>query len=203
MCYKILNDKNTHLIAWNEILTQFGECDALPNPVCAVAEPVAHAENWPGLPCAPSFINSHTNSTTIRYFFFTRGKLGVPPRWSYYGKINFARHQHDTKRTQNRVGCSHRQLFLAFWGSSVWRNNQRKLWRKISLHSDVNRNLELSTPTESRHTTCLLGGKSPSVKLMSRRENKELAKTNLKNMDRTMQELQHIGSIKDLRPQNT
>ena len=22
MCYKILNDKNTHLIAWNEILTQ-------------------------------------------------------------------------------------------------------------------------------------------------------------------------------------
>ena len=45
MCYKILNDKNTHLIAWNEILTQFGECDALPNPVCAVAEPVAHAEN--------------------------------------------------------------------------------------------------------------------------------------------------------------
>ena len=48
---------------------------------------------------------------------------------------------------------------------------------------------ELSTPTESRHTTCLLGGKSPSVKLMSRRENKELAKTNLKNMDRTMQEL--------------
>ena len=80
MCYKILSDKNTHLIAWNEILTQFGECDALPNPVCAVAEPVAHAENWPGLPCAPSFINSHTNSTTIRYFFFTQGKLGVPPR---------------------------------------------------------------------------------------------------------------------------
>ena len=31
---------------------------------------------------------------------------------------------------------------------------------------------------------------------MSRRENKEFAKTNLKNMDRTMQELQHIGSIK-------
>ena len=40
---------------------------------------------------------------------------------------------------------------------------------------------------------CLLGGKSPSVKLMSRRENKEFAKTNLKNMDRTMQELLHIG----------
>ena len=32
---------------------------------------------------------------------------------------------------------------------------------------------------------------------MSRRENKELAKTNLKNMDKTMQKLQHIGSKKD------
>ena len=32
MWYKILNDKN----AWNEILTQFGECDSLPNSVCAL-----------------------------------------------------------------------------------------------------------------------------------------------------------------------
>ena len=86
-------------------------------------------------------------------------------------KINSARHQHDTERTQNRAGfslrasspiwvsevslartrergrsrvlarlasrpngracsqakrdCSHRQLFRPFWGSSVWRNNQR------------------------------------------------------------------------------
>ena len=35
---------------------------------------------------------------------------------------------------------------------------------------------ELSTTTESHHTTCLVGGgggKSPSVKLMSRRENKK------------------------------
>ena len=45
MCYKILNDKKTHLIAWSEIQTQFGECDSLPNPDCAVAEPGAHAEN--------------------------------------------------------------------------------------------------------------------------------------------------------------
>ena len=29
MCYKILYDKNTHLIARSEILTQFGECDCL------------------------------------------------------------------------------------------------------------------------------------------------------------------------------
>ena len=45
MCYKILNDKNTHLIAWNEMLTQFGECDSLTNPAGAVAELGAHAEN--------------------------------------------------------------------------------------------------------------------------------------------------------------
>ena len=54
---------------------------------------------------------------------------------------------------------------------------------------------ELLTPAESRHTTCLLGEKSPSVKLMSRRENKVPAKINLKNMDKTMQKLQHIESI--------
>ena len=71
--------------------------------------------------------------------------------------------------------------------------------KKKSAHSDFSPDPELLTPTESRHTTCLLGGKSPSVKLMSRRENKELAKTNLKNMYKTMQELQHIGTIKDLR----
>ena len=45
MCYKKLNDKNTHPIAWSEIQTQFGECDSLPNLDCAVAEPGAHAEN--------------------------------------------------------------------------------------------------------------------------------------------------------------
>ena len=49
---------------------------------------------------------------------------------------------------------------------------------------------ELSTPTESRHTTCLQGGKSPSVKLMSRRENKKIGQNQPNNMDRTMQELQ-------------
>ena len=45
MCYKILNDKNIHLIACNEILTQFGDCDSLTTPACAVAELGAHAEN--------------------------------------------------------------------------------------------------------------------------------------------------------------
>ena len=79
------------------------------------------------------------------------------------------------KRLKTERDCSHRQLFRPFWDSSVWRNNQRKLWRKKSAHSDFSPDLELSTPTESRHTTCLLGGVSPSVKLMSRRENKGLA----------------------------
>ena len=65
------------------------------------------------------------------------------------------------------------------------KNSDEKYPRTLILSPDP----EPSTPTESRHTTCLLGGKSPSVKLMSRRENKGLAKTNLKNMDRTMQEL--------------
>ena len=34
---------------------------------------------------------------------------------------------------------------------------------------------ELSTPIESRNTTCPLGGNSPSVKLMSSRENKKIS----------------------------
>ena len=89
------------------------------------------------------------------------------------------------KELKTERDCSHRQLFRPLWGSSVWRNNQRSGYdEKLSAHSDFSPDPELLTPTESRHTTCLLGGKSPSVKLMSRRENKELAKTNLKNMDK-------------------
>ena len=83
--------------------------------------------------------------------------------------------------------------------NSAEKNSDEKYPRTLILSPDP----ELSTPTESRHTMCLLEGKSPSVKLMSRRENKELAKTNLKNMGRTMQKLQHIGSIKDVRPKNS
>ena len=40
--------------------------------------------------------------------------------------------------------------------------------KKLSAHSDFSPDPELLTSTKSRHTTCLLGGKSPSVKLMSR-----------------------------------
>ena len=78
------------------------------------------------------------------------------------------------KEPKTERDCSHRQLFRPLWGSSGWRNNQRSgSNEKISAHSDFSPDPELLTPTESRHTTCLLGGKSPSVKLMSRRENKE------------------------------
>ena len=77
-------------------------------------------------------------------------------------------------------------------------NKQRKLCSKMSAHSDLSPNLELPTPTESRHITCLLEGKCPSVKLMSRKKKSSkwtycklgLARTNLKNMDRTIQNLQ-------------
>ena len=55
--------------------------------------------------------------------------------------------------------------------------------------------VELSTPTESRHATCLLWGKSPSVKLMSGRENKELAKTNLLNMDRMVLSIKEYSRV--------
>ena len=85
-------------------------------------------------------------------------------------------------------------------GTTTRENSDEKYPRTLILSPD----LEITTPTESRHTTCLLGGKSPSVKLMSRREkNKVLTKTSLKNMDKTIQELQHIESIKDLRPKNS
>ena len=41
------------------------------------------------------------------------------------------------KELKTERDCSHRQLFRPLWGSSVWRNNQRKLWWKISAHSDL------------------------------------------------------------------
>ena len=69
------------------------------------------------------------------------------------------------KEPKTEQDHTHRQLFHYYCSSSVWRNNQRKLWWKISAHSALSPNLELSTPTELRHSTCLMEGKSPSVKL--------------------------------------
>ena len=97
-------------------------------------------------------------------------------------KINFVRHQHDTERTKTERGRSRRQLFRPFWGSSVWRNEQRGSTVKFPTQA----------LTESRHNTCHREDKSPSVTLMSHKENIGWAKP-CKNE-------RHIGSIKDLRP---
>ena len=45
------------------------------------------------------------------------------------------------------------------------------------------------------------GGQESKCQVDVSQSNKELAKTKLENMDKTMQKLQHIGSLKDLRPQ--
>ena len=94
-----------------------------------------------------------------------------------------------TKELKTERDCSHRQLFRPFgtrpYGATTRESSDGKYPRTLILSPDP----ELLTPTESRHTTCLLGCNSPSVKLMSRRENKELTKTNLKNMDRTISDL--------------
>ena len=119
-------------------------------------------------------------------------------------KINSTRHRKHSKQSGIVAIDSYFALYGARqYGVTTERSGSDE---KLSAHSDFSADPELLTPTESRHhghTTCLMGGMSPSVKLMSRRENKELAKTNLKNMDKTMQKLQHIGSIKDLRPKNS
>ena len=63
--------------------------------------------------------------------------------------------------------------------------------------------LTKSEESESRHTSCLMGGKSPSDKLMSRKENEGLARNQPQKHGQNHAKIQHIGSIKDLRPQNT
>ena len=84
-------------------------------------------------------------------------------------QINFARHQHDTDRTQNRLRLnSRRQLFGNYCGSPGRRNNKntRNNENTRSL-SFKNPNIE-PQPTNSRHITCLREGKSPSVALTCR-----------------------------------
>ena len=67
--------------------------------------------------------------------------------WSYYVKIIFARHQHDTERTPER-GCSRRQLFRHYCGSSGRRINRknRSFAEKIPAHSILSPNIELQHP---------------------------------------------------------
>ena len=81
---------------------------------------------------------------TSKHIKFCKQNTAMP----YYVKIHFARHQHNTERTQNRAGYyNHRQLFRPFGGSSVWHNNQRKLWWKISAHSDFCKSPDLEPST--------------------------------------------------------
>ena len=92
--------------------------------------------------------------------------------------------------------------FALFGARQYGATTREKLWWKISAHSDFKpwpRTLNTHRITPYHVSS---GGQERESKCqvdVSQR-NKELAKTNLKNMDRTMQELQHIGSIKDLRP---
>ena len=113
---------------------------------------------------APSLLRGHIRSLNVRvcyshsffylpflkFFMTTLLQLGVNiifldilnsasrilQCWPYYVKINYARHQFNTtpKELKTDRVCSHRQLFRPLWGLSVWRNNQRKLWWKISAH---------------------------------------------------------------------
>ena len=89
-------------------------------------------------------------------------------------KINSARstrHRKNSKQTGIEAIDSCSALFGARqYGATTRESSDEKYPRTLILSPDP----ELSTPTESRHTTCLLGGKSPSVKLMSRRENKNV-----------------------------
>ena len=85
-----------------------------------------------------------TLSTCLYIWYVLNSTILILQCWSYYVKLNSARHQHDTERTQNRAGCSHRQLFRPLRGSSVWRKNQRSgSDKKISANSDFSPDLEL------------------------------------------------------------
>ena len=75
------------------------------------------------------------------------------------------------KELKTERDCSHRQQFRYYCSSSIWRNNRRKLWCKISAHSDLA--LTQNSKHPQNHAISRWRSKSPSVKLVSRRENKE------------------------------
>ena len=93
-------------------------------------------------------------------------------------KINSATHQHDTERTHESGIVAIDSCFALFgarqYGATTRESSDEKYPRTL-----------ISSPDPEHPQNHAI----PRVKLMSRRENKELAKTNLKNMDRTMQEL--------------
>ena len=142
--------------------------------------------------------------------------------WSYDMKIIFARRQHDTERTPER-GCSHRQLFRYYCGSSGQRVNRknRSSAEKIPAHSILSPHIELQHPPN--HAISSVSGKARvqvsinqsinhiiiSIQILEyisasisvprwclAKKEYRMAKTNLRNMDKTTQNEQHIGSIK-------
>ena len=50
-------------------------------------------------------------------------------------KINFSRHKDDTDRTQTERGCSRRQLFRHYCGSSALRYNSLDPQKRVPAHS--------------------------------------------------------------------
>ena len=85
---------------------------------------------------------------------------------SYYMRINSARHQHDVHRKNSKqsgivaIDSCFALLGARQYGATTRESYDEKYPRTLILSPDP----ELPTPTESRHTTCLLGGDSPSVK---------------------------------------
>ena len=89
-------------------------------------------------------------------------------------KINSARSTRHRKNSKQSGIVAIDSCFALFgarqYGATTRESSDEKYSRTLISSPDP----ELSTPAESRHTTCLLKGKSPSVKLMSRRENKNV-----------------------------
>ena len=80
-------------------------------------------------------------------------------------KIYSARHQQDSRKNSKQSGIvAIDNCFALFgarqYGATTRESSDEKYPPTLILSPDP----ELSTPTESRHTMCLLGGKSPSVK---------------------------------------
>jgi len=98
------------------------------------------------------------------------------------------------KEPKTERGRSRRQLFRAFWGSSVRRNEQRGSavkYRTLCFKALT----WTQTLTESRHITCHREDKSPSVTLMSHKENIGWTKPTLETWAKPCKNEQHIGSF--------
>ena len=78
--------------------------------------------------------------------------------WSYYVKLTFARHKHkdDTDRTQTERGCSRRQLFGHYCGSSALRYNRVDPLKRVPAHSIRSPNIGPSAMSLSKFQSIFL-----------------------------------------------